>query len=97
MIEKSDLYKNLPNKTLSDYFRNAGDLLAEEAIILGGVIRSILAYDGQVTNKAIILRLINLMENTEMSSGRTFFARPWRSWSIIRWMIFDLCTIGGST
>lgn len=35
MIEKSDLYKNLPNKTLSDYFRNAGDLLAEEALILG--------------------------------------------------------------
>lgn len=65
MIEKSEPYKNLPNKTLSDYFRNAGDLLAEEAIILGGVIRSILAYDGQVTNKAIILRLINLMENTE--------------------------------
>lgn len=29
------------------------------------MIRSILAYDGQVTNKAIILRLINLMENTE--------------------------------
>ena len=85
MIEKSELYKNLPNKTLSDYFRNAGDLLAEEAIILGGVIRSILAYDGQVTNKAIILRLINLMENT---------AKPWRSWSIIRWTISDLRRIG---
>jgi probable RcsB/C two-component-system connector, global regulator of biofilm formation and acid-resistance len=65
MIEQSDLYNNLPNKTLSDYFRNAGDLLVEEATILGGVIRSILAYDGNITNKAIILRLINLMENTE--------------------------------
>lgn len=65
MIEKSELYNNLPNKTLSDYFLNAGDLLAEEATILGGVIRSILAYDGQITNKAMILRLINLMENTD--------------------------------
>lgn len=65
MIDPSEQQPNLPDSALSDYFKNAGDLLAEEAAILGGVIRSIMAYEGQITNKAIILRLINLLENTE--------------------------------
>ncbi|WP_437433474.1 biofilm development regulator YmgB/AriR family protein [Yokenella regensburgei] len=65
MFDPSEQYENLPANALTDYFKNAGEVLAEEAAILGGVIRSILAYEGQITNKAIILRLINLLENTE--------------------------------
>lgn len=65
MIDPSEPHQNLPDSALTDYFKNAGDLLAEEAAILGGVIRSILAYEEPITNKAIILRLINLLENTE--------------------------------
>jgi hypothetical protein len=65
MIDTSEHHENLPDSALTDYFKNAGDLLAEEATILGGVIRSILAYEEPITNKAIILRLINLLENTE--------------------------------
>lgn len=65
MIDQAERDERLPDPALTDYFRNAGDMLAEEAAILGGVIRSILAYEGQITNKAIILRLINLLENTE--------------------------------
>ncbi|MGY6027387.1 Two-component-system connector protein AriR [Phytobacter sp. AG2a] len=65
MFDPTEQYANLPDSALTDYFKNAGEMLAEEAAILGGVIRSILAYEGQITNKAIILRLINLLENTE--------------------------------
>lgn len=65
MIDQAEQDQNLPDRALRDYFQNAGDMLAEEAAILGGVIRSILAYEGQISNKAIIQRLINLLENTE--------------------------------
>lgn len=65
MIDPTEHHENLPDSTLSDYFKNAGDMLAEEAAILGGVIRSIIAYEEPITNKAIILRLVTLLEHTE--------------------------------
>ncbi|WP_435930579.1 biofilm development regulator YmgB/AriR family protein [Dryocola sp. BD613] len=65
MLQKSDIHAYLPDTALSAYFRNAGDLLAEESALLGAAIRSILASDGHLTNKAIILRLINALESVD--------------------------------
>lgn len=62
--QKSDVYADLPDMALSDYFRNAGEMLADESAILGAVVRSIIASHEPLTNKAIILRLITLLEST---------------------------------
>lgn len=55
---------NLPDTALSDYFRSAGDLLTEEQAILGAAIRNIMASGSPLTNKEIILRLIDEIETT---------------------------------
>ncbi|EIC84961.1 biofilm development regulator YmgB/AriR family protein [Serratia sp. M24T3] len=47
-----------------EYFASAGDLYASETELLGAVIRNITAEQGSITKKAIILRLIALMEHT---------------------------------
>ncbi|AWP34901.1 biofilm/acid-resistance regulator YmgB/AriR [Pantoea eucalypti] len=52
------------DSTIIDYFRSEGDLLAPETELLGGVIRDIVADQGRVTNKAIILYLIAELECT---------------------------------
>lgn len=43
------------DSSIIDYFRSAGDQLAPETELLGAVIRDIVADQGRVTNKAIIL------------------------------------------
>ncbi|WP_312947142.1 biofilm development regulator YmgB/AriR family protein [Superficieibacter sp.] len=63
--EESAAYPELPNTALSQYFRTAGDKLADEAAMLGSAIRIILASGGQLTNKAIILQLIHMVERTD--------------------------------
>ena len=60
----SDPFEALPDTALSAYFRNAGEILADESTVLGAVVRSILASGGQLTNKAIILHLIQAIEST---------------------------------
>lgn len=65
MIEQSDEYRDLPNTALCDYFRKAGDMLADEAAILGAVIRNILSLNEPITNKALILQLIFALESTD--------------------------------
>nr|WP_318381751.1 biofilm development regulator YmgB/AriR family protein [uncultured Enterobacter sp.] len=64
MFQKSDTYTHFPDTSLSDYLRNAGDMLADESALLGQVMRRIQAAEGHVTNKAIILCLIDLLETT---------------------------------
>jgi hypothetical protein len=65
MPQHSDISAHLPDATLSAYFRSAGDMLSDESALLGAVIRNIIATDGNLTNKAIILRLINALESTD--------------------------------
>lgn len=62
--QSSDPFEVLPDTALSAYFRNAGDVLADESTVLGAVVRSILASGGDLTNKAIILQLIQAIEST---------------------------------
>lgn len=63
--QSSDTFEVLPDTALSAYFRNAGDALAEESVILGAAVRSILASGGHLTNKTLILHLIQAIESTD--------------------------------
>ncbi|MGY5956784.1 biofilm development regulator YmgB/AriR family protein [Kosakonia sp. BK9b] len=65
MLEQYVGYADLPDKALAEYFLNAGESLAEESAILGAVIRNILADSKHITNKAIIIGLIKMLESTE--------------------------------
>lgn len=64
LSHKPDLYTALPDRALSDYFRNAGELLADESALLAEAIISLKASNGYFTNKDIILWLINTLETT---------------------------------
>ncbi len=52
------------DSSIIEYFRSEGDLLAQETELLGAIIRDIVADQGRVTNKAIILYLIAELECT---------------------------------
>ena len=56
---------DLPDTALSDYFRSAGELLAEEHAVLGAAIRAIISSGRTLTHKAIILQLIDEIETTK--------------------------------
>lgn len=60
-----DIYASLNNNALSDYFRTAGDRLADESLILAEAIRGIMASEGHITNKGLILWLIEALETTD--------------------------------
>ncbi|WP_312980487.1 biofilm development regulator YmgB/AriR family protein [Atlantibacter sp.] len=65
MIKQSDAYTNVPDTALSNYFRNAGEMLAEESLLLGTVVNSIIASQELLTNKTIIVRLMAALKTTE--------------------------------
>ena len=58
------MQQSTSNSAIIDYFRNAGNALASESELLGAVIKNIVADQGHVTNKAIILYLIAELETT---------------------------------
>jgi probable RcsB/C two-component-system connector, global regulator of biofilm formation and acid-resistance len=62
---QSDVYAGFHDTALSEYFRNAGDKLAEESAIFAAAVSCIMASEGHLTNKAIILWLINALETTD--------------------------------
>ena len=64
-LKQSENYTDIPDTILSEYFRNAGDMLADESAMLGAVIRSMLDGGEPLTNKTIILRLMELLESTD--------------------------------
>jgi len=49
---------------LADHILNVGAEQNEEAAVLGLVIRSLMATEGKVSNKAIILSLVGALEST---------------------------------
>lgn len=68
MADFQNLYNVLPDNELAAHFRDAGHALSDESQVLDGVIRSILATEGRVTNKSIILYLIMALESTSGSA-----------------------------
>lgn len=65
MIQPSDACTHLPDTALTNYFRSAGEALAEESVLLGAVVNSILASQDLLTNKAIIAQLMMMLKSTE--------------------------------
>jgi len=72
-LNQGDVMNSNPSQTMTDsvyhsdvynYFNNAGELFLSETEVLGAAIRVILAEQGKVTNKAIILHLITQLECT---------------------------------
>ena len=58
MIQQPDIYSALRDHSLSDHFRHSGEVLSEEAIVLGSAIRHILMRGESINNKNIILFLV---------------------------------------
>lgn len=48
-----------------EYFRHAGDRFADESAIFSTAVRCVLAAEGHLSNKAIILWLIQTLEATD--------------------------------
>ncbi|MCQ8227460.1 MULTISPECIES: biofilm development regulator YmgB/AriR family protein [Pantoea] len=65
MSENHNLYAALPDTELAEHFRNADSTLKNEAAVLDRVIRHVLATEGRVSNKSIILCLIMALETAE--------------------------------
>lgn len=63
--KQTQIFHGDSGTSLSEYFRTSGEALAEESALLGQVINSIIAADGHLTNKAIIARLIEILELTD--------------------------------
>jgi len=63
--KKPEFFDGHSGTSLTEYFRTSGEALAEESALLGQVINSIIATDGHLTNKAIIARLIEILELTD--------------------------------
>ncbi|MDI9221405.1 biofilm development regulator YmgB/AriR family protein [Pantoea sp. EA-12] len=68
MHTSEDIFSALADQELAERFRNAGPDLKDEAKILGVIIRNVLASEGQITNKAIIINLIRALESTHDDS-----------------------------
>lgn len=65
MLQQYDFYQSIQNKALSEHFLKAGDMLAEEAEILGGAVRHLMAAGETINNKNIISALILSLETTD--------------------------------
>ncbi|WP_017348923.1 biofilm development regulator YmgB/AriR family protein [Pantoea sp. A4] len=59
-----DLYSALPNIELAEHFRNASVALNEEAAVLDIIIRNVLAVEGRVSNKSVIISIVKALEST---------------------------------
>lgn len=64
MLQNNNFYEPLPNPVLSNYFRNAAGLLADESALYHSIVAAIVEANEPLTNKAIILRLIHEIEAT---------------------------------
>ena len=68
MHTSEDIFSALADQELAERFRTAGPGLKDEAAVLGVIIRNVLASEGQITNKAIIISLIRALESTQDDS-----------------------------
>lgn len=64
MLQDMNVHRAIADKALSSYFRNAGELLADESVVLGQAVTSVILAGDKVNNKNIILSLIASLEST---------------------------------
>jgi len=62
---QSELTTTLFDNALIEYFRNAGDRFADESAVFSAAVRYVMASDGHLSHKGIILWLIRTLEVTE--------------------------------
>lgn len=60
-----DIYTSLTDTALSEHFRSAGARLADESEIMSAAISTVMAAEGHITNKGLILWLIKTLETTD--------------------------------
>lgn len=65
MLQHHDVYPQLYDQRLSTHFREVKDLYTDEVKLFESVIGSMANCEGRLTNKAIILGLINRLESTD--------------------------------
>ncbi|KHJ67145.1 two-component-system connector protein AriR [Pantoea rodasii] len=64
MQKPQDTLSAIPDEELAMHFRENGAVLSDEAAVLGMIIPRLLATEGHVSNKSIILSLISALEST---------------------------------
>lgn len=57
MLQEMNVHRAIADKALSSYFRNAGELLADESVVLGQAVTNVILAGDNVNNKNIILSL----------------------------------------
>jgi len=58
------MQQNITELDLQSYLESTGDQFTSEKEVIGIIVKSLIAEKGRVTNKAIILRLIEELECT---------------------------------
>ncbi|NWA64029.1 transcriptional regulator [Pantoea sp. B9002] len=58
------MQQNITESDLQSYLESTGDQFTSEKEVIGIIVKSLIAEKGRVTNKAIILRLIEELEST---------------------------------
>ncbi|MGF6340936.1 hypothetical protein ABIE10_000255 [Citrobacter sp. 506] len=64
MLHEINVHSVMTDKALSSYFHNAGELLADESVVLGQAVTNVILAGDNVNNKNIILSLISSLEST---------------------------------
>ncbi|MFB5746579.1 biofilm development regulator YmgB/AriR family protein [Cedecea sp. P7760] len=65
MSNTSEIHTGHASQALSDYIRSSGDRHAEENAAISQAITAILSANKSVSNKAIILWLVDALETTD--------------------------------
>jgi hypothetical protein len=65
MQNPEDIYSALPDIELAEFLRSAGPDHRDEVAVLDIVVRSILASEGNISNKSIIISLIRALESVD--------------------------------
>ena len=64
MLHEINVHNVMTDKALSSYFHNAGELLADESVVLWQAVTNVILAGDNVNNKNIILSLIGSLEST---------------------------------
>lgn len=65
MQNPEDIYSAVPDIELAEFLRNPGADHRDEVAVLDIVVRSVLASEGKISNKSIIISLIRALESVD--------------------------------
>lgn len=76
MLHEINVHSVMTDKALSSYFHNAGELLADESVVLGQAVTNVILAGDNVNNKNIILSLISSLSQQLTLSRQTLSEKP---------------------